>query len=72
VAGFAAILVWEEVDDLPHHAALSGWLLLLITGEHKFYIIYVTLVSKTYSLTFWNSCCIIGLAAAAHHRWFLQ
>jgi hypothetical protein len=32
VAGFAAILVWEEVDDLPHHAALSGWLLLLITG----------------------------------------
>ncbi|WIA18804.1 hypothetical protein OEZ85_003487 [Tetradesmus obliquus] len=32
VAGFAAILCWEELDDLPHHAALSGWLLLLITA----------------------------------------
>ena len=29
---FAAILVWEEVWDLPHTAALSGWLLLLITA----------------------------------------
>ncbi|GLC68372.1 hypothetical protein PLESTF_000684000 [Pleodorina starrii] len=29
---FAAILVWEEVWDLPHSAALSGWLLLLITA----------------------------------------
>ena len=28
---FAAILVWEEVWDLPQHAALSSWLLLLIT-----------------------------------------
>jgi polyferredoxin len=28
---FAAILVWEEVWDLPHEAALSSWLLLLIT-----------------------------------------
>lgn len=33
VAGFAAILLWEEVWDLPHHADLSGWLLLLITGR---------------------------------------
>jgi hypothetical protein len=33
LAGFAAILCWEEVDDLPHNAALSGWLLLLITGR---------------------------------------
>ncbi|GIL70179.1 hypothetical protein Vretifemale_1031, partial [Volvox reticuliferus] len=29
---FAAILIWEEVWDLPHTAALSGWLLLLITA----------------------------------------
>ncbi|KAK9803256.1 hypothetical protein WJX72_000197 [[Myrmecia] bisecta] len=29
---FAAILVWEEVGDLPHSAALSGCLLLLITA----------------------------------------
>lgn len=29
---FAAILVWEEVWDLPQHAALSSWLLLLITA----------------------------------------
>ncbi|GFR44903.1 hypothetical protein Agub_g6248, partial [Astrephomene gubernaculifera] len=29
---FAAILVWEEVWDLPHSAALSGCLLLLITA----------------------------------------
>eukprot|EP00879_Flechtneria_rotunda_P013356 GHRR01013946.1.p1 GENE.GHRR01013946.1~~GHRR01013946.1.p1 ORF type:complete len:902 (+),score=300.53 GHRR01013946.1:340-3045(+) len=29
---FAAILVWEEVWDLPDKAALSSWLLLLITG----------------------------------------
>ncbi len=28
---FAVILVWEEVWDLPHEAALSSWLLLLIT-----------------------------------------
>ncbi|PSC73341.1 ATPase AAA [Micractinium conductrix] len=31
-AMFAAILVWEEVWDLPHTAALSGWLLILITA----------------------------------------
>lgn len=29
---FGAILVWEEVWDLPHTAALSSWLLLLITA----------------------------------------
>lgn len=29
---FAAILVWEEVWDLPNTAALSSWLLLLITA----------------------------------------
>lgn len=31
-AMFAGILVWEEVWDLPQHAALSSWLLLLITA----------------------------------------
>ncbi|PNH01184.1 Nif-specific regulatory protein [Tetrabaena socialis] len=29
---FAAILVWEEVWDLPNSAALSGWLLIIITA----------------------------------------
>ncbi|KAL6765626.1 sigma-54 interaction domain family [Haematococcus lacustris] len=29
---FAAILVWEQVWDLPNSAWLSGWLLLLITA----------------------------------------
>lgn len=29
---FAAILVWEEVWDLPQTAYLSSWLLLIITG----------------------------------------
>jgi hypothetical protein len=29
---FAAILVWEEVWDLPQTAYLSSWLLLLITA----------------------------------------
>ena len=32
LALFAGILIWEEVWDLPHTAALSGWLLLLITA----------------------------------------
>ena len=32
LALFAGILIWEEVWDLPHSAALSGWLLLLITA----------------------------------------
>ena len=29
---FAAILVWEEVWDLPNTAYLSAWLLILITA----------------------------------------
>lgn len=29
---FVAILIWEEVWDLPHDASLSSWLLLLITS----------------------------------------
>ena len=33
LASFAGILVWEEVWDLPNTAYLSGWLLLVITGE---------------------------------------
>lgn len=32
LALFAAILIWEEVWDLPNSAALSGWLLILITA----------------------------------------
>lgn len=32
LALFAAILVWEEAWDLPNTAALSSWLLLLITA----------------------------------------
>ena len=33
---FAAILVWEEVWDLPQTAYLSSWLLLIITGAQFF------------------------------------
>lgn len=29
---FAAILMWEEVWDLPNNAYLSGWLLIIITA----------------------------------------
>lgn len=29
---FVGILIWEELWDLPHTAALSSWLLLLITS----------------------------------------
>ena len=32
LALFGAILTWEEVWDLPNSAALSAWLLLLITA----------------------------------------
>ena len=32
LAMFGAILTWEEVWDLPNSAALSAWLLLLITA----------------------------------------
>lgn len=32
LALFAGILVWEEVWDLPNSAALSGWLLIIITA----------------------------------------
>ncbi|MEA5477902.1 cyclic nucleotide-binding domain-containing protein [Pseudanabaena galeata UHCC 0370] len=30
--GFVAIYLWEKLWDLPHHAALSAWLLLAITA----------------------------------------
>ena len=30
--GFLAIYLWEKLWDLPHHAALSAWLLLTITA----------------------------------------
>ena len=33
---FAAILVWEEVWDLPNTAYLSAWLLLIITAGMAF------------------------------------
>ncbi|WP_340643455.1 4Fe-4S binding protein [Phormidium pseudopriestleyi] len=31
-AGFVAIYLWEKLWDLPHHANLSAWLLLIIAG----------------------------------------
>jgi polyferredoxin/CRP-like cAMP-binding protein len=31
-AGFVAIYLWEHIWDLPHHADLSTWLLLIITA----------------------------------------
>lgn len=30
--GFVAIYIWEKLWDLPHHAYLSAWLLIIITG----------------------------------------
>jgi transcriptional regulator with AAA-type ATPase domain/NAD-dependent dihydropyrimidine dehydrogenase PreA subunit len=40
-AGFVAIYLWEKLWDLPHHAALSAWLLLTITaGAVIFSLIY--------------------------------
>ena len=33
---FAAILVWEEVWDLPNTAYLSAWLLLIITAGEPY------------------------------------
>lgn len=38
---FAAILVWEEVWDLPNTAYLSAWLLIIITvGESLHWILF--------------------------------
>ena len=40
-AGFVAIYLWEKLWDLPHHAYLSAWLLLVITaGAVIFSLIY--------------------------------
>ncbi|MBE9182348.1 sigma 54-interacting transcriptional regulator [Oculatella sp. LEGE 06141] len=40
-AGFVAIYLWEQLWDLPHHAYLSAWLLLIITaGAVIFSLIY--------------------------------
>lgn len=39
--GFVAIYLWEKLWDLPHHAYLSAWLLLVITaGAVIFSLIY--------------------------------
>ncbi len=39
--GFVAIYLWEKLWDLPHHAVLSAWLLLIITaGAVIFSLIY--------------------------------
>lgn len=40
-SGFVVIYLWEKLWDLPHHAALSAWLLLVITaGAVIFSLIY--------------------------------
>ncbi|BAZ02810.1 nitrogen assimilation regulatory protein [Tolypothrix tenuis PCC 7101] len=40
-AGFVAIYLWEKLWDLPHHAYLSAWLLVVITaGAVIFSLIY--------------------------------
>ncbi|WP_225892576.1 sigma 54-interacting transcriptional regulator [Nostoc sphaeroides] len=40
-SGFVAIYLWEKLWDLPHHAYLSAWLLLIITaGAMIFSLIY--------------------------------
>lgn len=39
--GFLAIYLWEKLWDLPHHAYLSAWLLMIITaGAVIFSLIY--------------------------------
>ncbi|MGE5655183.1 MAG: cyclic nucleotide-binding domain-containing protein [Actinomycetota bacterium] len=35
--GFVAIYLWEQLWDLPHHAYLSAWLLLIITAGAVFF-----------------------------------
>ncbi len=40
-AGFLLIYLWEKLWDLPHHAALSAWLLMIIAaGATLFSLIY--------------------------------
>ncbi|EWM25604.1 nitrogen assimilation regulatory protein, partial [Nannochloropsis gaditana] len=51
---FVAILYWEELWDLPQNAALSAWLLLLITGG-------AVVTSLQYEKRLWcASLCPIG------------
>ena len=62
----AVILVWEEVWDLPHEAALSSWLLLLITAG-------AMIGSWFFERRLWCRCgCGVGgqarLALLAQHR----
>ena len=42
---FAAILVWEEVWDLPNTAYLSAWLLIIITVGESLHFIFIQSLS---------------------------
>ncbi len=52
--GFVAIYLWEKLWDLPHHAALSAWLLLAITAG-------AVIFSQIYERRLWcRYLCPIG------------
>ncbi|MEB3309338.1 MAG: cyclic nucleotide-binding domain-containing protein [Snowella sp.] len=53
-AGFVAIYLWEKLWDLPHHAYLSAWLLLVITAG-------AVIFSQIYERRLWcRYLCPIG------------
>jgi transcriptional regulator with AAA-type ATPase domain len=53
-AGFVAIYLWEKLWDLPHHAYLSSWLLILITAG-------AVIFSQIYERRLWcRYLCPIG------------
>jgi polyferredoxin len=53
-AGFVAIYLWEKLWDLPHHAYLSTWLLLVITAG-------AVIFSQIYERRLWcRYLCPIG------------
>lgn len=52
--GFVAIYLWEQLWDLPHHAYLSAWLLLVITAG-------AVIFSQIYERRLWcRYLCPIG------------
>jgi hypothetical protein len=53
-AGFVAIYLWEKLWDLPHHAYLSAWLLVVITAG-------AVIFSQLYERRLWcRYLCPIG------------
>ena len=63
LALFGAILTWEEVWDLPNSAALSAWLLLLITAGAMICSWSVTCLSLGVIL----ALCTFALPTSPYH-----